>query len=198
MEKHRMQQMLIDSAIRVVVRDGLVKATTKAIAREAGVNEVYIYRGFKDKEDLLRAALHLEDTRFIQLFLKTLPALQTPDGGWIDESWTLWRTMWEFILSLPEDCVFYARYYHSANFQKYAREQHLETCAPVVAQLTPAFREGINVPLLLGQVFETMLFFALQVLEGRLPHDEATARLAYRQIYSFIAPHIQPEKEKQQ
>ena len=66
----------------------------------------------------------------------------------------------------------------------------------VVAQLTPAFREGVNVPLLLGQVFETMLFFALQVLEGRLPHDEATARLTYRQIYSFIAPHIRTEQEK--
>lgn len=42
------------------------------------------------------------------------------------------------------------------------------------------------------------VFLRQQVLEGRLPHDEATARLAYRQIYSFIAPHIQPEKEKQQ
>ena len=40
------------------------------------------------------------------------------------------------------------------------------------------------------------VFLRQQVLEGRLPHDEATARLAYRQIYSFIAPHIRTEQKK--
>lgn len=43
MEVQEMRQVFIDSAVRVVARDGLEKTTTKAIASEAKLNEAYIY-----------------------------------------------------------------------------------------------------------------------------------------------------------
>ena len=42
---------------RTFSRDGLRGATTREIAREAGVNEVTLFRHFKSKEQLLRAVL---------------------------------------------------------------------------------------------------------------------------------------------
>lgn len=43
MEVQEMRQVFIDSAVRVVARDGLEKTTTKAIASEAKLNEAYIF-----------------------------------------------------------------------------------------------------------------------------------------------------------
>lgn len=44
---------LIDQTIKVVANEGLDKATTKAIVGDTGINEAYIYKFFKDKDDLL-------------------------------------------------------------------------------------------------------------------------------------------------
>lgn len=51
------RQRLLDAASRVFARDGLTGATTRAIAREAEVNEVTLFRLFKTKEALLDAVV---------------------------------------------------------------------------------------------------------------------------------------------
>jgi AcrR family transcriptional regulator len=48
---------LVDSAYRVIARDGLVGATTRAIAEEAGVGVGTLYNYFNDRRDLVVAAL---------------------------------------------------------------------------------------------------------------------------------------------
>lgn len=47
------RQRLLEAAARVFARDGLTGATTRAIAQEAGVNEVTLFRLFKSKDRLL-------------------------------------------------------------------------------------------------------------------------------------------------
>ena len=51
------RQRLLDAAARVFARDGLTGATTRAIAQEAGVNEVTLFRHFKTKDRLLSAVV---------------------------------------------------------------------------------------------------------------------------------------------
>ena len=51
------RQRLLDAAAETFSRDGLRGATTREIARKAGVNEVTLFRHFKSKEQLLRAVL---------------------------------------------------------------------------------------------------------------------------------------------
>ena len=53
-ETHR---RLLEAAARVFARSGLEGATTREIAREAGVNEVTLFRHFQSKEKLLAAVL---------------------------------------------------------------------------------------------------------------------------------------------
>ena len=55
------RELLLEAAVLVVSRDGLDHATTKAIAKEAACNEVYIYRNFGSKEGLLQAAFDRAD-----------------------------------------------------------------------------------------------------------------------------------------
>jgi AcrR family transcriptional regulator len=51
------RQRLLDAAAQVFARDGLNGATTRAIARQAGVNEVTLFRLFQSKENLLAAVV---------------------------------------------------------------------------------------------------------------------------------------------
>ncbi|MEA3162989.1 MAG: hypothetical protein QOE88_807 [Verrucomicrobiota bacterium] len=51
------RERLLDAAAQTFSTDGLRGATTREIARKAGVNEVTLFRHFKSKEQLLRAVL---------------------------------------------------------------------------------------------------------------------------------------------
>lgn len=51
------RERLLEGALRVYARDGLAGATTRAIAQEAGVNEVTLFRCFGTKEKLLSAVV---------------------------------------------------------------------------------------------------------------------------------------------
>ena len=51
------RQRLLDAAALVFARDGLSGATTRAIAEEAGVNEVTLFRHFQTKDGLLSAVV---------------------------------------------------------------------------------------------------------------------------------------------
>jgi len=51
------RQLLLSAAARVFARDGLAGATTRAISREAGVNEVTLFRTFGTKEHLIAAVV---------------------------------------------------------------------------------------------------------------------------------------------
>jgi len=54
------RQLLLAAAARVFARDGLEGATTRAIAGEAGVNEVTLFRHFGTKEHLIKAVVGSE------------------------------------------------------------------------------------------------------------------------------------------
>ena len=51
------RESLLRAAIKVFAETGTHGATTRRIAREAGVNEVTLFRHFKSKDDLLHAAV---------------------------------------------------------------------------------------------------------------------------------------------
>lgn len=52
------RQRIVNAAARVFARDGLTGATTRAIAQEAGVNEVTLFRHFQSKDRLLAAVVN--------------------------------------------------------------------------------------------------------------------------------------------
>ena len=114
------KQAFIEGTVRVVARDGLDKTTTKAIATEAGLSEAYIYRCFESKEALLCAAFHMEDVAFAYFLKQNLVGMHIQNAPWKDRAFQLWSASWRFILGRKDDCLFYLRYYYSANvFRSY-------------------------------------------------------------------------------
>ena len=188
-----MRQVFIDSAVRVVARDGIEKTTTKAVAAEAELNEAYIYKCFSGKDELLSAALHMEDVRFAELLQKTLPVMHMPGFSWKERAYILWKKSWDLILAVPADCIFYIRYYYSASCRAHAYEMHLACFQPLIEKASKSFKPGTNMDMLIHQIFSTMLFFASRVLSGELENNEETTRWAFEQIYSFVVPNVRAE-----
>ena len=108
------------------------KATTKAIAAEAKLNEAYIYKCFPSKDELLSEALHMEDVNFANFLQKTLPIMHMPGFSWKERAYILWKKIWEFVLHKPADCIFYIRYYYSASCRAHAYDVHLACYKPLI------------------------------------------------------------------
>lgn len=176
-----------------MARDGLDKTTTKAIATEAGLSEAYIYRCFESKEALLRAAFHMEDVAFAYFLKQNLVGMHIQNTPWKDRAFQLWSASWRFILGRRDDCLFYLRYYYSANCRTYAYEEHLQCFQELFAAVEQTFKPEANVNMVLHQVFDTMLSFAARVLGGEMPDDDATTQWAFEQIYSFVVPNVREE-----
>lgn len=52
-EKENTEEKIIDATFHILEKEGVQKATTKRIVAEAGVNEVTIFRKFKNKKNLI-------------------------------------------------------------------------------------------------------------------------------------------------
>ena len=52
-ERENTEEKIITATFNIVQKEGVQKATTKKIAAEAGVNEVTIFRKFKNKKNLI-------------------------------------------------------------------------------------------------------------------------------------------------
>ena len=193
MDQQSMKQAFIESTVHVVARDGLEKATTKAIAAEAGLNEAYIYKCFAGKDGLLSEAFYREDENFARLLRDTLPVMRLPDLTWKERAFLLWKQSWEFILEKEPDLLFYLRYYYSANCRTYAYDAHLKYFQVLIEKVRPAFRPGTNVDMLVHQIFDTMLAFASRVMGGEMENNEKTTGWTFEQIYSFVVPNVRDE-----
>ncbi|MBQ8752023.1 MAG: helix-turn-helix transcriptional regulator, partial [Clostridia bacterium] len=64
---------LIQRTVQVIAEQGLDKTTTKAVVRDSGINEAYIYRYFEDKEDLLVQTFRTLDEELLQVTMANVP-----------------------------------------------------------------------------------------------------------------------------
>lgn len=194
MELNEMKETFIRSAVRVVYRDGLVKATTKSIAAEAKLNEAYIYKCFQSKDALLSEAFIIEDANLAELITEKLSIMLHTELTWRERAFTLWHLCWEFILEFPDDFFFYIRYYYSVYCVGEIYDKHVECYRPIIERIRPSFEEDANVDMLVHQILGTMLTFGIKVLNGEYSHDEKTSREVFDIVYNFIVPYIKPER----
>ena len=68
---------ILEAALKVFSRDGFSGATTREIARVAKVNEVTLFRYFKNKQELLRQAVLCSASRYDQVFAEA--SLESPE-----------------------------------------------------------------------------------------------------------------------
>lgn len=58
------EQQILEAVVELINQQGLVGVTTKLIAQTAGVNEVTLFRRFGNKDNLVKAALKYQISKF--------------------------------------------------------------------------------------------------------------------------------------
>lgn len=183
-DQHTTRQRLIDGTIHIIAQDGLDKATTKLIGVETGINEVYIYRCFKDKEDMFAKTFEFLDEELFAKIMHHIPVMYIADMEYEARCWSFFSAIWRFFLDTPEKSITYIRYYHSPYFDHVSLKEHQERFEPLVTKCYDAFRVEVNVDMLLNHILITMMGFSMQVFNGVVPDNNDTAEYVFRLLYA--------------
>ena len=218
------EKLLKRSAIQIVARDGLEKTTTKKIATNVDLNEVYIYRCFLDKEDLLKKVFLETDRAFLHEVQRRLEGMISGSvqcEGFMDEKFrqesfrwgnagqekfrqekvrpedsleTLWKDCWDFLLKRPEQCLFYTRYYYSASYDAEVQQEHRENCQELLELFVDSGFVGLQDTTLL-YILELMWNFAAKVAQGIWVNTEETSEQCREFVFAVCRNTVQNAKQ---
>ena len=177
------RDILIDRTISVIANEGLDKTTTKAITAGTGINEVYIYRNFSDKEDLMAKTFDKLDQELLDKAMEYVDLICDEKIDHRERFRNYFDGVWEFLLGNKEKCVAFVRYYYSMYFEKNSMEGHKQRYMPLVEKFRPAFIEEADVWMILNYVLDVMLDFAIKVHNGQMSEEDDYAEHGLRVIY---------------
>ena len=187
---------LLNSTIKMIAENGLDKTTTKRIATDACMNEVYIYRLFNDKEDLIKEAFTALDNELVCNILSQLTAIEEEDAVFESKFRSLFLFCWKYILQNKEKCLCFIQYYYSPYFTKYSFMEHRKKFEKVIEKIESDFCEDANVWMLLNHVLNTMFNFAVKVFNGEMEDCDGTDEYVYSLVYSSIKPHLKHQPQE--
>ncbi len=186
MKHYDVRNRLMDRTITVIAENGLDKTVTKAIVKGTDINEAYIYRFFKDKEDLLSTAFERLDEELVAKALQHVEVMYRQELGYEKRCRLFFAAMWGFLLGNRERCLAFVRYYYSPYFEKYSYEAHKQRYAPLVKKFRDAFRAEADTWMILNHVLNVMLDFAVKVHCDRMNKDDDYSEHVFRVIYRSV------------
>lgn len=186
MKHNDVRATLIEQTINVVANEGFDKTTTKTIVGDTGINEAYIYKYFKNKEDLLAATFSALDEELCSKALKHVPVMYMTEMDFEMRCQFFFTAVWRFLLGNREKCITYVRYYNSPYFRKYSLNEHQKRYLVLVDKFSSAFREGANTWMILHHIMETMLGFAIKIFNEELEDNDDTAKHVFILVYGTV------------
>ena len=185
-DHNKLRARLMDGAIKAVAEHGLEGLTTRSIEQQCKLKDSYIYRYFEDKEDLLKKAFIREDTTLIAVIEHYFPVMYEEKKSFKDRCYSLWQPCWQYLVSRPDVCSFYVRYYYSTYFKEKALPEHLKICAVLIDKMKDAFPSTTNVEMILHHILETMLSYGMKVSFGEVENTAELSDSIFKIIYSII------------
>lgn len=190
MKHFNTRNRLIERTIEVIAESGLDKTTTKAIVNGTSINEAYIYRFFKNKEDLLSYVFEELDEELVTKMMQHVEVMYMQELEYELRCRIFFEAVWKFILGNKEKCWAFIRYYYSPYFNKYSAVGHKKRYVPLVKKFSEAFVEEANVWMLLNHILNVMLYFAVKVFSGAVDNNDDTAEHVFRLVYYSIRPYL--------
>ncbi len=194
MKQNDLRQALIDGTIHVIAQNGLDKTTTKAISNATGINEVYIYRLFDNKEKLFEKAFEHLDNQLLDKCLLHIDVMYMREIDYEARSRIYFLAMWRFLIGNRDEIFMYVRYYYSPYFKKYSAEMHKQRFIPLVNKFKDAFIDEAAVRLILNHILNVMLDFALLVHNDEMPKEDNYSEHVFRVVYQSIKQYFRHEE----
>lgn len=195
MKQEQFRQQLIDGTIRVIARDGLDKASAKQIELESGINAVYIYRCFRDKEDLFVKTFEYLDDELERAVTQSTRQMNVPDVPRVKRSRKAFMDIWQFLLGNRDKCLTFVRYFYSPYYAKYSAESHKRRFQPLLTKMRPLFKDEADVWMILNHILNVMLDFAVKVHYGRMSDDDDYSEHVFRVIYVSVKQYFRNNEE---
>lgn len=189
MKDRNYRDELIARVISVVANEGLDKATTKSIVKGTDISESYIYRFFKDKEDLLCQMFNSLDNELVDQAMQQIPVMYKEDIEFEERCWIFFSVVWRFFLSNREKCLAFVRYYYSQYYKKYSVEDHTKRYTQLVKKFSDAFQPEANTWMLLKHILNVMLDFTVRIYDGELADNDDTAKHVFILVYASLLPY---------
>ena len=191
MKQEELRQALIDGTIYVIAQKGLDKATTKAISNATGINEVYIYRLFENKEKLFAASFDYLDEQLVTKALIHIDVMYSCEIEYETRCRIFFLALWRFLIGNRNEILMYVRYYYSVYYKKYSSSKHKALYTPLVEKFQDAFHDNANVWMILKHILNVMLDFAVMVHNEEMPrddtfHEESYTEHVFRVVYASI------------
>ncbi len=186
MKREEIRQKLISGTICVIAREGLDKASTKQIGQTTAINEAYIYRCFRDKEDMLASAFDALDEELLANTLQHMELMALSEIPFEQRSRRYFFAMWAFLLGNRDKCLAYMQYFYSPYFIKYSAERHKKRFAPLVEEFKGAFADGADIWMILNHILNVMFDFVVKVHNGLASRSDNYAEHVFRVIYESV------------
>jgi len=162
---------LLAAVKTAVSQNGIDGASTRVIARTAGVDDGHIYRFFKTRDEMLFAAYRQDsEALFGEIFseidyLHFKTSVQLQDGVRL-----IFHMIWKALLADPDYCSFAVYYYHSPSFQD-ALEFHRSQIDQLVNCTKWLFENEEKAELCMYSVLSVAFEFAKKVIDELLPNS---------------------------
>lgn len=179
------KQALMEATVKAVVLGGFENLTTKEIGNLSGVKEIYIYRYFDNKEDLVEKTFSYADKSFLRVITENLAILDFEGLDLEMRCRVLFQKCWDYILSHPDWLIFYVRYYYSLAFQTYSYKEHIKRFDSIAERLTCFGFDSADSKTVMHHLFDTLLGQAQKQIIN--PKDPAlAAENAFWLLFSVI------------
>ena len=196
MKQDELRRGLIDGTIHVIARDGLDKASTKQIGIVTSINEAYIYRCFKDKEDMFAKTFDTLDDELIAKLMQHVSIMYVQDMEYELRCRFFFSAIWKFFIGNKEKCLTYVRYYYSPYFSKYSAASHKARYQPLINKFRDAFKDEADVWMILNHILNVMLDFAVKVHNDQMPGEDNYSEHVFRVIYRSVEQYFKQEEVK--
>lgn len=192
---NEVRQALMQSAIRVVSAQGISNATTKALSNDSGLSEVYIYRYFESKDDLLKQTFDTLDKELMFVMKESWSKIDASKNDGVNLGFkAVFHDFWRFTLSNKDKCSFFIQYYYSSYYSNNFEEKRKAIYQPLLDVMEPVFAQDADAWVELNHMYDIAFPKIQRVLRGTLPNNEETERSVYLELRTVEEKKILWEK----
>lgn len=200
MRQSNHRQKLIASTFRTVAEFGIENATSKRISTNAGVNEAILFRFFESKENLLNQAFVCVGDELYVIVHDALEIFDDHTLNYETQCRLLFARCWEYLLKNADKCRYYLRFYHSSYYAEHVKNRAESGTLGFFDRILPCMPNLPNTEatkILLLQLLDSALAFAVRVIDGELSDRSFAAEQVFRMLFNMVCEHErQLRKEK--
>ena len=190
-KKNEMRCALQEAAIAIIAEYGLEQVTTKELTVRANTgNEVYIYRLFRNKNDLLVTTFETLDRELVDSISSHLHIMRDESFALDDRCFQIFCGVWRYILSNWQRCSAFMQYYYSPLFPRYSAEKHRKLYEHVLQRFGRVFKPGVDVWRMLNYILDVMLTMSIKIFRGEIENTPEFERKVFEWIFRALRPYL--------